>query len=142
MPGTLTARSSRPDLSSVDQLSAERLRGDARRALEAFEGALAIVRSVHHRIGETYVLHGTGEAQAALGQVEQSERALSRALEMAQELGERHIEGRTRLSLGLLLSRQGNPGGVTHLEKAHAMFTDMGAERWRAKAEEALARSR
>ncbi|WP_326636536.1 tetratricopeptide repeat protein [Nonomuraea fuscirosea] len=118
------------------------LRGDARRALEAFEGALAIVRSVHDRIGETYVLHGTGEAQAALGQVEQSERALSRALEMAQELGERHIEGRTRLSLGLLLSRQGNPGGVTHLEKAHAMFSDMGAERWRAKAEEALARSR
>ena len=118
------------------------LRGDARRALEAFEGALAIVRSIRDRIGETYVLHGTGEAHAALGQAEQAERALSRALSMAQELGERHIEGRTRLTLGLLLSRQGDPGGVIHLEQAHTLFTDMGAERWRAKAAEALARSR
>ncbi|HUR02513.1 MAG TPA: tetratricopeptide repeat protein, partial [Nonomuraea sp.] len=118
------------------------LRGDARRALEAFEGALAIVRGIRDRIGETYVLHGTGEAHAALGQAEQAERALSRALDMAQELGERHIEGRTRLTLGLLLSRQGDPGGVTHLEKAHTLFTDMGAERWRAKAAEALARLR
>lgn len=117
-------------------------RGEARRALAAFEGALVIVRRIRDRIGETYVLHGTGEAQAALGQAEEAERALSRALDMAQELGERHIEGRTRLSLGLLLSRQGDPGGVSHLEKAHALFTDMGAERWRAKAAEALARSR
>ncbi|MGW0811396.1 AfsR/SARP family transcriptional regulator [Nonomuraea sp. NPDC002799] len=118
------------------------LRGDAGRALEAFEGALVIVRRLRDRIGETYVLHGTGEAQAALGQADQAERALSRALDMAQELGERHIEGRTRLSLGLLLSRQGDPGGVTHLEKAHTLFADMGAERWRAKAAAALARSR
>jgi DNA-binding SARP family transcriptional activator/tetratricopeptide (TPR) repeat protein len=118
------------------------LRGDAPRALEEFEGALAIVRSIRDRIGETYVLHGTGEAQAALGRADQAERVLSHALAMAQELGERHIEGRTRLSLGLLLSQQGDPGGVAHLEKAHALFTDMEAERWRAKAAEALARSR
>jgi DNA-binding SARP family transcriptional activator/tetratricopeptide (TPR) repeat protein len=118
------------------------LRGDAQRALEAFEGALVIARDIRDRIGEAYILHGTGQAQAALGRADQAERALSHALEMAQELGERHIEGRTRLSLGLLLSRQGDPGGVVHLEKAHTLFAEMGAERWRAKAAEALARAR
>lgn len=118
------------------------LRGDARRALEAFEGALVIARDMRDRIGEAYILHGTGQAQAALGRAEQAERALSQALEMAQELGERHIEGRTRLSLGLLLSSQGDPGGAAHLEKAHTLFAEMGAERWRAKAAEALARAR
>ncbi|MEU7748175.1 BTAD domain-containing putative transcriptional regulator [Nonomuraea sp. NPDC049158] len=135
--GDAVQRGEAQALNRIAELSL--LRGDAQRALEAFEGALAIVRSVRDRIGETYVLHGTGEAQAALGRPEQAERALSRALDMAQELGERHIEGRTRLSLGLLLSRQGDPRGLTHLRQAHALFADMGAERWRAKAAEALA---
>ncbi|WP_327586785.1 tetratricopeptide repeat protein [Nonomuraea sp. NBC_00507] len=117
-------------------------RGDPQRALAAFEGALTIAQAMRDRIGEAYVLHGIGEAKAAIGQASPARVALSRVLKLAQELGERHIEGRARLSLGLLLGQQKDPAAVAHLQEAHALFTAMKAERWRAKTAEALARHR
>lgn len=55
------------------------------------------------------------------------------ALEVFQDW---HIEGRARLSLGLLLNDRGS------LEQAHELFAAMEAEVWRARAAEALARTR
>ncbi|MEO3793522.1 BTAD domain-containing putative transcriptional regulator [Nonomuraea sp. B10E15] len=115
-------------------------RGEPGRALESFERALSMVRGMRDRIGEAYVLHGIGAAQAALGRAAPARRALSQALALAQDLRERHIEGRSRLSLGLLLEQQEDPEAVTHLKEAHALFAAMEAERWRAKAATALSR--
>ncbi|MGW0481974.1 AfsR/SARP family transcriptional regulator [Nonomuraea sp. NPDC003214] len=115
-------------------------RGDAAAAKESFARAAAIVGAVHDRIGEVYVLHGLGEAQAALGESEQAEATLRQALALAVRLGERHIQGRAGLSLGLLLGGRGDPEAAEHLRTAHELFAGMGAERWRARAAEALAR--
>ncbi|MFI6502504.1 AfsR/SARP family transcriptional regulator [Nonomuraea typhae] len=127
-------------LNSIGRLAL--LRGENQRALSAFEAAAVIVREVRDRIGEAYVLQGIAEARIALGQAEEAKGTLSTALDLAERLGERLIAGRIRLNLGLLMMEDGDRSAADHLEEAYALFEEIGAEPWRAKAAAALARTR
>ncbi|WP_327085080.1 tetratricopeptide repeat protein [Nonomuraea sp. NBC_01738] len=127
-------------LNSIGRLSLRQ--GKAERALEAFEAANGIVREVRDRIGEAYVLQGMAEARVALGQCEQAKGTLAAALAIAERLGERLIAGRIRLNLGLLMMEGERTTAAAHLEEAYSLFDEIGAEPWRARAAEALARAR
>lgn len=127
-------------LNSIGRLSLRQ--GKAERALEAFEAAAGIVREARDRIGEAYVLQGIAEARVALGQSERAKGTLSSALAIAERLGERLIAGRIRLNLGLLMLDGEQRTAAAHLEEAYALFEEIGAEPWRARAAEALARAR
>ncbi|MFI6901836.1 BTAD domain-containing putative transcriptional regulator [Nonomuraea sp. NPDC050394] len=127
-------------LNSIGRLAL--LKGEGRRALEAFEAAAVIVRDVRDRIGEAYVMQGIAEARIALGQPDRAKGTLAAALDLAERLGERLISGRIRLNLGLLMMEGGERAAESHLQEAYALFEEIGAEPWRAKAAEALARAR
>ena len=74
------------------------------------------------------------DALLELGGVREAEQVMRDALELAGEIGDRLIAGRLRLGLGLMLD------DVAELELARALFAEIEADKWRAKAEAALAR--
>ncbi|GAA4082341.1 AfsR/SARP family transcriptional regulator [Nonomuraea soli] len=114
-------------------------RGDQDRALELYEEAGTLVRAEHDTIGEAYVLQGTAEALIAFGRVPEARATLGRVLELAEAVGERLIEGRAHLGLGSLPA-ENHETARRHLDRAHELFSVMGAQQWRARAAEALAR--
>ncbi|MFI6480843.1 BTAD domain-containing putative transcriptional regulator [Nonomuraea sp. NPDC050663] len=115
-------------------------RGDQDRALELYEEAGTLVRAEHDTIGEAYVLQGTAEALIAFGRVPEARRTLGQVLTIAETVGERLIEGRAHLGLGSLPGLGDHAAERRHLDRAHELFSAMGAQQWRARAAEALAR--
>ncbi|MFI6480840.1 BTAD domain-containing putative transcriptional regulator [Nonomuraea sp. NPDC050663] len=125
----------RGEAQALDRLARLELHRDRpAEAAEHFQAAAQLIRSIGDRVGEVYVMQGLAEAWRRLGRAKAAERTLRAALDLAAEVGDRLIAGRIRLSLGLLLD------DVAQLELARAVFTEIDALHWRAKAEEALAR--
>ncbi|WP_336208725.1 AfsR/SARP family transcriptional regulator [Nonomuraea sp. LPB2021202275-12-8] len=83
--------------------------------------ALDLVRAIDDRIGEAYVLHSLGRCLQQSGDSPVAETTLSRALTGARELRDPLLEGRVLLSMG-------------HYDHAAAIFTDLQAHAWLAKA--------
>lgn len=103
-------------------------------AIHGCERALDLVRDLHDLIGEAYVLHALGEARHQVGQHEAAMAALDRGLHLARDTGERFIEGRILLSLGLL----GGASAVEHLRGAVEVLRAIGTWTWHERAVAAL----
>ena len=74
--------------------------GDARKAIEFHEQALAITRQTGDRRGEDATLGNLGSAYGALGDARKAIEFCKQALAIAREIGDRHGEGATLGNLG------------------------------------------
>ena len=117
--------------------------GEARRAIEYYEQALAIAREIGDRRGEGAHLGNLGLAYAALGEVRRAIEYHEQALSVAREIGDRRMEGNHLANLGLLAKGQGDLARARALwEQALRIFEaieDPNAERvrgWLAALEE------
>lgn len=94
--------------------SAYRALGDARRAVEYHEQALAIAQEIGDRREEGADLGSLGSAYRALGEVQRAVEYYEQALAIAREIGDRAGEGRHSWNLGLLLE-QSDPARAAEL---------------------------
>ncbi|QIQ04367.1 AfsR/SARP family transcriptional regulator [Streptomyces liangshanensis] len=81
--------------------------------------------------GLAHALFGLGQARAALGAVEQAERAFVEGRSIAQGIDSPLIEGRIRLGLGVLLGERGRwEEGRVDVLRAGELFKRSGATPW------------
>ncbi len=82
--------------------------GDARRAIELYEGALAISREIGDRRGEGNTLGNLGNAYADLGDIRKAIEFHEQALVIDREVGDRRGEGASLGNLGTAYAALGD----------------------------------
>jgi tetratricopeptide (TPR) repeat protein len=107
--------------------------GDAARAAEAGEQALALARAHGERGHEAAALRLLGEVAASHGQAHAAAAIehFSAAIVLAEELGLRPLLARAHLGLGQFLRRGGQAEEAeAHLATAVVLFSDLGMRSW------------
>jgi len=108
------------------------------RAGEVAERAFAVARDRGQRAERAATLRLLGDVAAGSGSPTDARRNYGESIGLAESLGMRPLTARSRLSLGLLLRRQGNRASRPILEDARAAFHAMGMWFWMARAEAEL----
>lgn len=104
--------------------------GEIRQAIECFERARAIARTVGDQEAGGRCLSDLGMACAALGEVEQAVTYLQTALEIIRETGDRNAEGNALGNLGMAHFQQGHTRqAIQYYEQALATARSIGNRR-------------
>ena len=92
------------------------LQGESEEARSMLENSLQVAREIGHARLEAIVLCNLGIVEGAIGESTAS-RHFTSALAVAEALGDQRLQGQTLGYLGLLLTRQGDPGeGLKQLD--------------------------
>ena len=108
------------------------------RAGEVAERAFAVARDRGQRAERAAALRLLGDVAAGRGSPTDARRSYGESIGLAESLGMRPLTARSRLALGLLLRREGNPASRPTLEEARAAFRALGMSFWAARAEAEL----
>jgi tetratricopeptide (TPR) repeat protein len=109
-------------LGNVDSMLGER-----ERAMEHYEGALAIFRELEHERGVSTSVGNLGLIYRYFGRLDDAERAYREALEIDREVGNREGVARHIGNLGVLYRDMDRlDDAVELLEEANGMFRDLG----------------
>lgn len=99
--------------------------------------ALAITEEVHFLYGSGWVQRSLGRIAGALGELEESEAWLRKAVQTFAEIRSPYEEARTRLDLASLVHRRGRPEeAARELGEAHRRFRQLGVPRYVARSEQ------
>lgn len=105
--------------------------GPARRALNK---VLLTVRETGDEAGEAYTLHCFGLLRREEGQLDIAEATLAHALSIAERIGDRLIAGQIEYARGeLAIVRVDHATATGYLERAKAVFGELGSALWLAK---------
>lgn len=104
--------------------------GRGAEAVRTCEELLDTVRGLRDPTGEAFVLLALGEALHEVGERVRARAKLEAALQVAEHVGERLVEGRALLALG----RLGGPDAADRVAAATAVFAAIGANDWHARA--------
>jgi len=95
---------------------------------------LESVRQIGDRIGEAHALYGLGVVRRREGRLDTAEATLLHALSVAEEVGDRLIQGQAHYAIGeLCLARGENVKSAEHLQRARELFDELGSSLWLAK---------
>jgi tetratricopeptide (TPR) repeat protein len=104
--------------------------GQAKRAIEYHEQALAISREISDRRGEGANLGNLGQAYADLGQAERAIEYHERALSISREIGDRRAEGNTLGNLGTAYAALGQvERAIEYHQQALSISREIGDRR-------------
>ena len=104
--------------------------GDARRAIEFYEQALAIAREIGDRRGEGNALGNLGIAYADLGETRRAIEFYEQRLAIAREIGDRRGEGNALGNLGIAYADLGETRrAIEFYEQALAIAREIGDRR-------------
>jgi DNA-binding SARP family transcriptional activator/tetratricopeptide (TPR) repeat protein len=103
-------------------------------ARKALNDVLRTVRETGDRIGEAHALYGLGIVRRREGRMDSAEATLAHALSTAERVGDRMIEGQAHYALGeIAAARADDLTSAAHMNKAKALFTELGSAMWLAK---------
>jgi tetratricopeptide (TPR) repeat protein len=113
-------------------------KGEPPAAAEAFRQVLSVAEHSNDVAGRANALLGIGTVHVALDELNRAETALGDALVAARNGGSRLAEGQILLALAEVFRRRGDrPAAAAELDSAAAIFLQIGAPAWRARADEA-----
>jgi tetratricopeptide (TPR) repeat protein len=108
------------------------------RAAEVVERAFVVARDRGQRAERATALRLLGNVAARRGSASDARRSYGESIALAESLGMRPLTALSRLALGLLLRRAGDPASRPTLEEARAAFGALGMSFWEARTEEEL----
>jgi tetratricopeptide (TPR) repeat protein len=112
--------------------------GEAEAAREAAQRALELVEGTHFRLEQGVVLRTLGQAFALGGDVVKAETAFGQSLRVLQDIESRPELAQTILAHGCFKMGTDRAGGRALVERALAMFAEIGATGWVTEARIAL----
>ncbi|WP_329448394.1 NB-ARC domain-containing protein (plasmid) [Streptomyces sp. NBC_01426] len=113
--------------------------GDGARAEEASRRALELVLGSGDRRGETHVLRALGEALWRQGKLEEAEAVARSALQVAEQVADVYLRARAAVVLGSVQAlRSDRSGAASTFKSAADLFTEVGAQGWRARMDQVL----
>ncbi|HJL33857.1 MAG TPA: tetratricopeptide repeat protein, partial [Polyangiaceae bacterium LLY-WYZ-15_(1-7)] len=113
-------------------------RGDRTAAVAAWRTGLERAREVADRRSECFLLNNVGEARLADGAYDEAEIALERALDLAEELGDKRAMADVSRNLGMLALRRGDDDASPRLEEALTQAREYGGREAVALAQRAI----